>query len=138
MTTPLIGQDPELRRQGRGIAAATGLDSSAGPIDRPVTCVFCREPIEISCFKTGERQTRTASCPNCGLLISVAAPVWALWSRQNVTSEGTLGLAEQLRARRVATAARLALEDVVPSTGLGVSTATPSSSRPDRGRRPSW
>jgi hypothetical protein len=52
-----------------------------------VACVFCREPIELSSFKAGGRFNRTASCVNCGLLVSVAEQVWVLWSQANTTMD---------------------------------------------------
>jgi hypothetical protein len=77
-----------------------------------VACVFCREPIELSSFKAGGRLNRTASCVNCGLLVSVAEQVWVLWSKANATMDVERSLAERLRARRVATAARAILDRV--------------------------
>lgn len=89
--------------KARGIGAAG---------DPSVACVFCREPIEIAAFKAGSRRTRTASCVNCGLVVSVAEHVWALWSHVNATTDVDRHLAERLRARRVATAARAILDRV--------------------------
>jgi len=77
-----------------------------------VACIFCREPIEISTFRAGERQSRSASCPNCGLQVSVGDTQWGRWRRTNAVSETDRGLAERLRARRVAEATRRILERV--------------------------
>jgi hypothetical protein len=82
-----------------------------GAVDTPsVACVFCREPIELSSFKAGGRRNRTASCVNCGLLVSVAEQVWVLWRQANATMDVEQSLAERLRARRVASAARTILD----------------------------
>jgi hypothetical protein len=84
-----------------------------GAVDAPsVACFFCREPIELSSFTSGGRFNRTASCVNCGLLVSVAEQVWVLWSQANATMDVERSLAERLRARRVATAARAILDRV--------------------------
>jgi hypothetical protein len=76
-----------------------------------MTCVFCREPIEIGSFIVGDRQTRSASCPNCGLRVSMTAYAWTLWNA-HATAPSELSLTDRLRARRVATAARLILQQV--------------------------
>jgi hypothetical protein len=78
--------------------------------------VFCREPIAMSSFVIGERQARTGMCPNCGLMVSVAPAVWALWTQAEEASEHDRSLAERLRARRVAAAARLIRERVALTT----------------------
>jgi hypothetical protein len=84
-----------------------------GVVDAPsVACVFCREPIELSSFKAGGGFNRSATCVNCGLLVSVDEQVWVLWSRANTTMDVERSLAERLRARRVATAARAILDRV--------------------------
>jgi hypothetical protein len=84
-----------------------------GAVDAPsVACVFCRIPIELSSFKAGGRLNRTASCVDCGLLVSVAEQVWVLWRQANATMDVERSLAERLRARRVASAARAILDRV--------------------------
>jgi hypothetical protein len=76
-----------------------------------MTCVFCREPIEIDSFIVGERQTRSACCPNCGLRVSLTAYAWTLWNADATTATDT-SLSDRRRTRRVADAARLILEQV--------------------------
>jgi len=76
-----------------------------------MACVFCREPIEIGSFIVGDRQTRSASCPNCGLRVSMTAYAWTLWNA-DATSATERSLSDRRRARRVANAARLILEQV--------------------------
>jgi hypothetical protein len=91
---------------------------SLGAVDAPsVACVFCREPIELSSFKASGRRNRTASCVNCGLLVSVAEQVWVLWSQANATMDVERSLAERLRSRRVASAARAILDRVAENPG---------------------
>jgi len=85
--------------------------AKAPVVDPTVTCVFCKEPIELSSFTLVGRNTCTASCPNCGLQVSVGAPQWAMWCRTPATS-GDGGLGERLRARRVAIATRRILDRV--------------------------
>jgi hypothetical protein len=69
-------------------AADPNLALRIGAVDAPsVACVFCREPIELSSFNAGGRFNRTASCVNCGLLVSVAEQVWVLWSQANTTMD---------------------------------------------------
>jgi hypothetical protein len=91
-----------------------------GTVDAPsVACVFCREPIELSSFTADGRFTRTASCVNCGLLVSVAEQERVVWSHANATMDVDRSLAERLRARRVASAARAILDRVAETPDPG-------------------
>lgn len=100
---------PNARKHKRAAvdgSAGQALRSPARPVrwsTLPVGCVFCRAPIEMSSVRIGERHNRTASCSNCGLLVSVAAPLWALWSRTYATPEVHRGPAERLEAWTVLT-----------------------------------
>lgn len=118
-TRPAAASQHERTHQssnGPNTAAVPTKARAMGPLDDPsVACVFCLEPIEISSFKAGSPHARTASCENCGLLVSVAEHVWSLWSHVNSTTDVDRRLAERLRARRVATAAR-AIRDHVAET----------------------
>ena len=81
-----------------------------------MTCVFCREPIELGSFVEAAHSTRTTSCTNCGLRVSVTEAAWAQWCAADTESVAERTLGERLRARRVATAAQLILEQVALSS----------------------
>jgi DNA-directed RNA polymerase subunit RPC12/RpoP len=110
------------RRRGADVGLVTGADGTPGP---SVTCVFCHESIEFRSFGTGEQHTRTASCPNCGLRVSVTDAVWARWCAAGKVTSAEQSLGERLRARRVATAAQLILEQVALSADAGTDGPTP-------------
>lgn len=110
-TKPQEGRNRPRHASGPAKSLTTG-----AVVDTCVACVFCREPIEISSFTLGERQTRTTSCSNCGLVVTVAAPLWARWSRTHDSAEIDRDLADRLWARRVATTARVIIEQVALST----------------------
>jgi hypothetical protein len=135
-------QHVEAHRSARRPNPAADPDKAprTGAVDTPsVACVFCREPIELSSFKAGGRFNRTASCVNCGLLVSVAEQVWVLWSQASETTDVERSLAERLRARRVATAARTILDrvaetpDPADEPGLFSGINVPGHRRPDGG-----
>jgi hypothetical protein len=88
-------------------------------LDASVSCVFCHEPIELCSFTADHGTAYSASCTNCGLLVSVSGPVWDVWARTPAATRDDRSLAERLRARRVAIAARAILERVAAS-GYGV------------------
>jgi hypothetical protein len=97
---------PLTRRRPRGPQAIAVVTP-----DILVPCVFCREGIPTASFSTVPSDPRltSASCPNCGLLVSATHATWAYWNRpSNVEPER--GRAEVLRARRVAVATRLLRE----------------------------
>jgi hypothetical protein len=75
-----------------------------------VSCVFCREPIEVSSFTPGKLDPRILStaCTNCGLLVSATRATLAAWSRPEVSCD----LAVRERARRVARGTRAILDRV--------------------------
>ncbi len=113
---------------------------SLGAVDAPsVACVFCREPIELLSFRAGGRRNLTASCVNCGPLVSVAEQVRVLWRQANATMDVERSLAERLRARRAPSAARAILDRVAetpdpadePGQFSGIN--VPGHRRPDGG-----
>ena len=105
-TTPTSTRRPS---RTSGTAGSSAGEATPGP---SVSCVFCREPIELQSFGAGDHQTRTATCSNCGLRVSVTAATWAQWCQADTVSVVERSLGERLRARRIATAAQLILQKV--------------------------
>jgi hypothetical protein len=66
--------------------------------------MFCRERIEIESFVVGAPDPRlmSASCSNCGLMVSVTPSTLASWSTSDVSADRDSELARRMRARRVA------------------------------------
>jgi hypothetical protein len=85
-------------------------------LESTVACVFCREPIKLGSFVEGAHCTRTTSCTNCGLRVSVTEAAWTQWCATDTQSVAERTLGERLRARRVAIAAQLILEQVALSS----------------------
>jgi hypothetical protein len=79
--------------------------------------MFCREPIAVASFVAGPPDPRimSAACPNCGLLVSVRPAMLAAWSSPLGGPDRDSGLADRLRARRVAQGTRAILERVSAS-----------------------
>ncbi len=96
-----------LRRRAPKPAVSVG-----EPVEPSVGCIFCGEAIEIAWFVAGATEpiVRSAACRNCGLRVSATPRAWAAWSRRSEVSDD--GLADRLRARRVATASRAILQRV--------------------------
>jgi hypothetical protein len=104
--TLVVPAVPRARRRPRGPQAVAAVMPEI-----LVPCVFCREGIPTASFSTVATDPRltSASCPNCGLLVSATHATWAYWNRpSNVEPER--GRSEMLRARRVAVATRLLRE----------------------------
>jgi hypothetical protein len=81
-----------------------------------VACMFCRERIEIASFVVGAPDPRlmSASCSNCGLMVSVTPSTLASWSTSDVVADRDRDseLARRMRARRVAQGTRAILRGV--------------------------
>jgi len=69
-----------------------------------VACMFCHERIEIASFVVGtpDPRLRSASCSNCGLMVSVTPSTLASWSTSDDAADRDRDLARRMRARRVA------------------------------------
>jgi transcription elongation factor Elf1 len=96
--------------------------TASGVVEPSVTCVSCQERIAASSFVEGDHHRRTASCANCGLVVSVTAASWARQCEVDAAVVVERSLGERLRARRIARAtesirAQVALssEDGIPS-----------------------
>jgi hypothetical protein len=88
------------------------------PLVSPVvSCMFCAEPVVTTLFaqEPAGSSLMSASCPNCGLTLTVTPARLTAWT-QPTASTGTTTPADALRARRVALATR-AIQDSIRRAG---------------------